>query len=68
MATQKYTDNADVFKKGECVCPHCNYDHVGFEHGADFMELPGIDQAYCTECEGEFIIKLEYKITSLKMK
>ena len=68
MPTIKYTEDSDSFKKGECVCPHCGFDHENYEHGADFMELPGIDSTYCTNCEKDFEIQLEFKITTLKLK
>jgi hypothetical protein len=63
MSIDKYDE---LFKSGELVCPRCGFDHEGFEYGADFPELQGIETTTCAECELDFNFELTFKIKVIK--
>lgn len=55
----------EVFKKGQIVCPKCGFDHEGYEYGADFPEVQGVEGVSCAECEHDFEFELTFNIRTI---
>jgi rubredoxin len=58
MGTEDKYD--EVFKKGDIVCPKCGFDQEGYEFGPDMIEMQGVDETCCPECEEDIKFELTY--------